>query len=237
MKKMLYLGAVLAALMVVPAARADYVMSINSYSAGGSSGVGVISFNGAGNFQFLNTKVPGGTNFQVGLVTGTGVTGDASGLLGVMTGTYTIGSITTNGSLQTASVSTSAGAKFIIHDGVGNDFTANLNFSQIQTNGHSDALNNLVASMNLTGLSYSGPNNDLTKLAAYNGGSLTVTFDFANSATLTTLATDPSHAPYQTGFSGQLTAVPAPASWLLMSLGTGLVGLFNVVRRRRLRVA
>jgi len=236
MKKMSYLGAVLVALLVVPAVRADYVMNLNNYtSLGGSSGVGIIQFNGAGNFQFLNTLTgTSGPNFLVGLVTGTGVTGDATGLSGMMTGTYTIGPITTSGSVQTASVSTSSGL-FTINDGAGHNFTANLSFSQIQTDGHIDGLNNLVATVNLTGLSYNGSNNDLKQLASYNGGSLTVTFDFANADTLTTLATGGS--TNETGFSGQLSAVPAPASWLLMSLGTGLMGLFGMVRRRRLQVA
>src|SRR5215471_19275794 len=72
-----------------------------------------ISFNGSGGFSFN----PGVGSFRV-------TSGNAAGLLGDISGTFNIGSITTSGGVSSAPVSGSS--QFVIHDAANNSLTGTL---------------------------------------------------------------------------------------------------------------
>jgi hypothetical protein len=172
----------------------------------------VISFNGAGQFTFA----PGTNNFEV-------TSGTASTLLGEITGTYTIGAITTLGSTSSAPVSGSG--TFVIHDGAF-DLVGNLIWMDISQTGTAGGLNTTGA-VNLTGVTYGGSNPDLVALkdntTAYN----VLTFQFVPAISLTTLATSTA----STSFSGTITTnVPDNGATIAM-LGMVIAGLAFVRRK------
>jgi len=179
-----------------PSAQAlDYASTVNSF----------ISFPGDTTFSFSPTA----DNFIV-------TTGTASGLSGEITGTFTIGTITTVGNVSTAPVTGTGG--FLVHDGAFT-FSASLvwiNVSQIGTGG----VLNLDGSVNLTGITYGGSNPDLMALAAAGSGLNALTFQFVPAVSLATLRNGP--GPYSTSFSGSV-AVPEPGSTALIVFGLGVL--------------
>jgi hypothetical protein len=96
-----------------------------------------------------------------------------SALLGEITGTYTIGTVTTTGPFSLAPVS-GTGA-FVVHDGAGFDLKSTLVWVEIDQLGGSGALNPFGV-VNMTGVTYSGSNPDL--LALRNAGSAQNIFTF-----------------------------------------------------------
>lgn len=170
------------------------VASINSVHGSGfnySCTVGSsITFPGDQTFSFS----PVTNNFQV-------TSGTASGLLGEMTGTFTIGTITTTiipgiGTMQTASVTGSG--TFVIHDGA---FTlsAVLTWVDVAQFG-SGAFLNTTGTVSLSGVTYNGSNADLLALATAGSGANVLSFQFAPTVTLDQLRDGP--GVQKTSFSG-----------------------------------
>jgi len=173
----------------------DYSSTVNSF----------ISFPGDTTFSFSPTA----DNFLV-------TTGSASGLLGEITGTFTIGTITTNGTVSTAPVTGTGG--FLIHDGA---FTlsASLVWINVSQNGTGGVLN-LDGSVNLTGITYGGSNPDLMALASAGSALNALSFQFVPVVSLATLRNGP--GPNSTSFSGSV-AVPEPGTAALIVLGLGVL--------------
>jgi hypothetical protein len=181
---------------------------------------GTFSFNpGSGGNQFAITTVGGGA-------------GDSVGDLGSMSGTFTIGTISSFLGVQTAPV-TGTGS-LTIHGG-GNDLTAALVWNTIATMG-AGGLINVNGALNLTSITYSGLQTDLLGLSSTGVGTETISFQFAGLTSLTDLTT--SGTSLDTSFSGSLSAVstgggaPVPDGGTTMALlGTGLVGVGGLRRR------
>lgn len=170
-----------------------------------------IAFNGSSQFTFSGPT----NNFRV-------TSGTATGLLGEITGLYTIGAITTSGTTSSAPVSGTG--TFVIHDG-SFDLSGSLSWIDISQTGTGDTLNT-VGSINLTGVTYSGVNADLLTLkndtAAYN----VLTFQFVPAVSLASLTTSSN----STSFSGSITSVPDGGTSLIL-LGLALSSL-AIVRRK-----
>ena len=192
----------LASLTNVQATGFDYSSTV------GSS----IMFPGDHTFSFS----PSATNFQV-------TSGTASGLLGEMTGTFTIGTITTTiipgiGTMQTASVTGSG--TFVIHDGAFT-FSAVLTWVDIAQLG-SGAVLNTTGTVSLTGITYGGSNPDLVALATAGSGANVLSFQFAPTASLEELRNGP--GPHKTSFSGSVATLPDGGSTLML-LGLAVAGI------------
>jgi hypothetical protein len=171
-----------------------------------------IIFPGDHSFSFS----PATSNFQV-------TSGTASGLLGEMTGAFTIGTITTTiipgiGMMQTASVSGSG--TFVIHDGA---FTlsAVLTWVDIAQLG-SGVVINTTGTVSLTGITYGGSNPDLLALATAGNGANVLSFQFAPTVSLEELRNGP--GAHKTSFSGSVTTVPDRGSTLML-LGLAVAGV------------
>jgi hypothetical protein len=171
-----------------------------------------ISFDGAGNFSFPNS----GT-FDFSIVGESGGSA-AGGLMGNISGNYSIGAISTVGSMESAPV-TGTGT-FSIFDG-STTFLAGLNWISLETTGTTSGTINETAAVNLTGISYSGTNADLMALAAPGSGIATVSFQFIPAQDLVTLKQTAENTSYSGTMAG--AAVPEPATLSLM--GIGLLGL------------
>ena len=188
-----FLGLVLTANLSAQAF--DYASAVNS----------TIVFPGDATFSFS----PEANNFLV-------TTGTAAGLSGEITGTFNIGTITTNGNVSTAPVTGTGG--FLVHDGA---FTlsASLVWIDIRQIGTLGALN-LAGSVNLTGITYGGSNPDLVALASAGSALNALSFQFVPAVSLAALRNGP--GPYSTTFSGSV-AVPEPGSAALIVFGLGVL--------------
>jgi hypothetical protein len=175
----------------------------------------VINFTTNSTFGFTSTN---GYQFSISSVIG-GL-GDSVNLDGYVApgGPFTIGSITTIGGLETAPV-TGMGTLHIT-DNAATDLTGTINWVSIATISVAGVLN-LSGQVNLTGITYTGANSDLSTLAAAAFGSDVVTFQFVPPQTLTQLTTTGG----RTSYSGSITSVPEPGTWVLVAMGTGL-GVF-----------
>ncbi len=168
-----------------------------------------IVFDGAGNFTFT-----GGKNFEI-------TTGDATGLLGTISGSFAIGA-----GVNQATV-TGAGS-FSIDDGAGSWFTADLAWVNISRTGTIGGLN-FNGAVNLSNFSYSGSDATLLSLLADGGAVNTLTFQFAGSGNLDSLR----NVAQRTSFSGTVTSVSVPDGGVTAALlGLALVGLSVAARRR-----
>ena len=175
---------------------------------------------GADGYQFHISDEQGGTGVALGL------DGSIIPSLGTV---FTYGPIVTviPGVLQTAAV-TPTGI-FAISDGTGN-LTGTVDLGTITTAVNSFGGINTSLNVNLTDLSYSGTNADLKELVSDQPGTLDVSFQFATPENLTTLA---GLSSFVTSFSGTVEEVPEPASWAMLLVGCGMLGLLG--RRRFLR--
>ena len=175
----------------------------------------VISFTSNSTFGFTSTN---GYQFSISSVAG-GV-GDSVGLDGFLSpgGPFTIGAITTNAGLQSAPVTGTS--TLHITDNATLDLTGAINWISIGTI-NTLGIINLNGQVNLTAITYTGTNSDLTALAAAGSATDVVTFQFVPAKDLTQLSTTGG----QTSYSGTITAVPEPGAWVLVAMGTGL-GVF-----------
>jgi len=179
-----------------------------------------VVFTGSGD-TFTFTPAPGADQFKIT----SGGTGVAVGLSGNLGGVFTIGAITSVGGVQSASV-TGSGA-LTIHDGLGNNLTGILTWDTISTFGTGGIIN-VNGVLNLSSLSYSGPNADLLALALPGVGVEAVSFQFAPGKTLTQLTAN--GAVNATSYSGTLMSVNPPPSvpdsgGTLVLLGISVLGL------------
>jgi hypothetical protein len=172
-----------------------------------------INFPGDGTFSIT----PSLNNFQV-------TSGTASGFMGEITGVFSIGTITTVGSLSSAPV-TGTGA-FDISDGTF-DLTGTLNWLDIQQIGTGNSLD-ILGQVNLTGITYGGTNPDLVALATVGSAIDTLSFQFTPAVSLSTLKNGP--GPNQTSFSGNVATVPDGGSTVGL-LGLALLGV-GFIRKR-----
>ncbi len=181
----------------------------------------VISFTSNSTFGFTSTN---GYQFSISSVAG-GI-GDSVGLDGYLApgGPFAIGPITTNGGLQSAPVTGTS--TLHITDNATLDLTGTINWIDIGTVSVLGIIN-LNGQVNLTAITYTGTNSDLTALAAAGSATDVVTFQFVPAKDLTQLSTTGG----QTSYSGSITAVPEPGAWVLVAMGTGL-GVFLRGRRQ-----
>jgi hypothetical protein len=196
-----------------------------------------IQFNGNGSsFQFDPSTSPvfggvfNGSQWLVG--SQTGGTGAAIGLLGLFNnGPFSYGPITTviNGSSvdESATVTGPTGG-LQINDGSGFDLTGNINWGELSTHNYLGGINATLA-VNITGLSYTGSNPDLTAIADGGSAAMDLTFQFAPGMSLADLTSG--SGPYQTSYSGSLaTVVPEPTSIGCLLLG---LGVLTIARRAK----
>ncbi|HWB10157.1 MAG TPA: PEP-CTERM sorting domain-containing protein [Pirellulales bacterium] len=183
-----------------------------------------LSFNGHnGTFSFT----PDGSGHEFVINNVSGGTGSALNLFGTISGTFTIGSISTVGGLSSAPVSGSG--VVTIADGLGNNFTADITMSSINKFG-SIGMINPTEVVNLSNLHYTGSNSDLQSLTS--GLNPTALLGFFNSHTLAQLKSG--GQTVNTGFSGSLSAVvPEPGSMVLALAAAPALGGFWFSRRRR----
>jgi hypothetical protein len=173
-----------------------------------------------GNSTFTFTAVAG-KNFTV---TNDTLAGDALGLQGLISGTYTIGAVTTASGTSSAAV-TGAGS-FKIFDGI-NTFSATLQWLDISQTGTGSTLNT-TGTANLTGITYAGTKASLIDLmSAASGAANSLTFQFNPAIALSAMKT----SKKTTSFSGTVTALPEGGETLVM-LGLGLSALAFVRRKR-----
>ncbi len=182
-----------------------------------------IQFNGSAHSFQLNNNLAG-QQWQIGYVEG-GVgegNGGAWDLYGWFTGgPWSYGSVTVNGALQTATVTTPGGS-FKIADGTGQFAVGNVSWVQVATLSKAGGVINADAAVNMTGLSYAGENPDLLSLVNSGLGSITLSFQFNPGKTLSQL--NSGSGPYLTSYSGSLAPVPIPEAGTVLA-GLGAVGL------------
>lgn len=186
---------------------------------------GFVDFSGASQFSFVNATsgVNAGYSFDVNGASAS-LPGDSIGDVGNMSGTYTIGTITTTGPIQSAPV-TGSGTLTIFDGSV--DLTGTLVWNNIATMGTGSTLN-VSGELNLTSVTYSGVQVDLKTFAAAGALSDTVDFTFNPAETLTQLATTSS--PLKTSFSGTITTVPDSAMTIEL-LGGAFLAIAGLRRK------
>ena len=210
-------------------------LSLNFSSISGST----IQFNGtADSFQFNAAVSPAGPGYQWQIGNETGGTGSAIGLFGgVYNGPFSYGPISsaTVGpfTIDTANVLGPLGA-LSINDGLGSlpaDYlTGSVNWIQIDT---VDSIGGINAALvvNVTGLTYSGPNTDLSTLVAEGPASMNLSFQFSPGMTLSQLSEGT--GSHITSYSGSVSVVPEPSSATFILMGMGaLVCSWRFMQKR-----
>jgi hypothetical protein len=182
-----------------------------------------LQFVGTGNqFSFVNSTTDPGYSFAVSASDGVG---DSIGLLGTVSGSFTIG--TPSGGFGFEGASVSGTGVLSINDGFGFNLTGLIQWNSIFTLNTSGGANDL-GSLNLFGMNYGGANQDLIALAADLGGIGVATFQFGfiPAKNLTLLTTD--GQVNSTTFTGDLQAdvalLPDGGATIGM-LGFGLLAL------------
>jgi len=174
----------------------------------------VINFTTNSTFGFTSTN-----GYQFSISSSDGVQ-DAVGLDGYVSpgGPFTIGTIQTFGSTETAPVTGSG----ILHitDANALDLTGSIEWDTITTVS-GGAVTEITGELNLTAIAYAGSNSDLNALKAASTATDDITLQFNPAETLTQLASSGG----QTAYSGTIFAVPEPGTWMLVAMGTCL-GVF-----------
>jgi len=180
-----------------------------------------ISFYGAPNTFVFEPEIPGLYDF---VLTSGGTDPSTAGLMGSITGAFTIGAISTPfPGLQTAPVTGSG--KLSVTDASGYQLTTNLQWYDISTYYGFGGINTL-GNANLTDITYGGTNTDLLDLFTAGLGSTVVSFQFMPGKSLSELTAGT--GKYSTSYSG---SVPEPGT--IMLFGTGLLGLAALSLRKR----
>ena len=176
---------------------------------------GLIVFPGDSTFHFT-----AGDNLQI-------VTGTASGFLGSVQGTFTIGPVTVliPGLVERADVS--GFGTFTIHDPANGDLTSTIEWLTIGQIGGSGALN-FQANVNMTNITYSGTNPDLVALATAGSAVNVLSFQFTTAIPLTVLANH-TGGDITNSFSGTIVSVPDGGATVML-LGAAL-GVLGIARR------
>ncbi len=185
-----------------------------------------IDFSGLSAIQFKNST------FQIagnGSTIVTSSTGDNANLDfgSLSTGPFSIGFISTSQGNQSATVFTAPGTMISFNDGVGGTLSGYLNWGTITTYGNSGVGGISDGLMvNVYGLTYSGSAQTLlTQFANAGVATLNLSFQFPKPYTLTDLAN--SQTWVGTSYSGSLTAVPEPTTFVAGLGALGMLGLFG----------
>lgn len=180
-----------------------------------------ISFYGASDTFAFEPEVPGLYDF---VLTSGGSDPGTAGLMGNITGAFTIGAISSPfPRLQTAPV-TGSGSLSVM-DASGYQLTSNLQWYDISTFYGIGGVNTM-GNANLTDITYGGTNTDLLGLFTAGMGSTVVSFQFMPGRSLSDLTAG--SGKYSTSYSG---SVPEPGT--IMLFGTGLLGLAALSLRKR----
>jgi len=176
----------------------------------------VISFDTNSTFGFTSTN---GYQFSISSSDGAG---DAVNLDGYVSpgGSFTIGTIQTFGSTETAPVTGSS--TLHITDTSALDLTGSIEWDTITTVS-GGAVTEITGELNLTAIAYGGANSDLSALKAAGAGTDDITLHFSPAETLTQLTS----AGGQSSYSGTIYAVPEPGTWVLAAIGTCLAALLR----------
>jgi hypothetical protein len=190
-----------------------------------SLGTSQIAFGGSsGSIQFL----PDSSGYDFQIVDSPGLPG-LVGLDGNITGTFSIGTITSIPSFQFQDAPVSGSGTLSISDG-SSLFTAAISWDDVDTFGSSGALNT-SGLPNLSDFSYSGSNAALQELADGSGGEATASFQFVPSESLSQL--DSGDVQQETSYSGTvMVAVPESANTGPL-VGAALIVLVLAARLRR----
>lgn len=192
------------------------------------TGTSKISFGGDSTFNF--TPNAAGHYFQVNDTQNGADKSDtansAVGLMGDLTGTFTIGPVSNVPGGETATVTGLGNLSIFDGSTPANAFTATVDWKSIKTVDAFGGLNYL-ADVNLSNFSYGGTNADLLSLLNSGAGIVTATFQFTTPTLLDTLVS--THTT--TSYSGSIAATPEPGFYGLTALG--LASLTFVIRRRR----
>jgi hypothetical protein len=151
-----------------------------------------INFNGDGTFNFPNAT--SGNSFQTDV-------GDA----GNISGTYTIGTVSTVFSVSSASVTGSGTLTIVDQNHV--SLTGAVDWKDVTQVGTAGALN-INGELNLSSIVYSGTEADLLALKNAGQGSAVVSFQFTPSVSLADLKATKN----STSFSGSIGIVPEPST-------------------------
>jgi hypothetical protein len=196
MKKLLLTGLLTLAMgLAAQAVSFNYSSTVNS----------LITFDGASHFTFA----PAANNFSVS-------TGTAAGLLGEITGNFTIGIVSGSSAPVTGT------GTFVIHDGAFT-FTATLVWNNIAQLGTINGLNT-IGNANLTAITYGGSNADLLAIKNAGVGKNNFSFQFGSATTVDTLKTSST----STSFSG--TIATPDGSTTVVLLGFALAGMATLRR-------
>ncbi len=203
------------ALLAVPAM--SHALSFSFVSEPGTPAA-LIRFDGGPTKTITFVDASNGFDFVIG-----GPSNPAlNGLKGNIGGTFSVGTITVSGGLETAPV-TGTGS-FSIFDGV-NTLTADLTWQNVFTFGTQSGLN-VNGVTNLSNISYSGSNAGLIEFVNSNSHTLTLSTQFVPGKTLTQLMAN--GALNTNSYSGTFNAVPEPATLAILGVGAAAV-----IRRRR----
>jgi hypothetical protein len=159
------------------------------------------------------------------------------GLDGYLTNvdSFAIGTITTNlngGGFILESAPVFGSATLHITDASSNDLTGTIQWIGITTlgaGGGSEGTLDLQGSVNFTNITYGGANSDLNALASAGAASDVITFQFTPGKTIDQLA----GAGGTSSYSGVITAVPEPSTWVLVAMGTGFAAFLRGRRQAR----
>jgi hypothetical protein len=171
----------------------------------------VIDFATNSTFGFTSTN-----GYQFSISSSDGVE-DSVGLDGYVSpgGPFTIGTIQTFGTTETAPV-TGSGTLHIT-DASALDLTGSIEWDTITTVS-GGAVTEITGELNLTDIAYSGANSDLSALKAAGDATDDITLHFNPAQTLSQLVS----VGGQTAYSGTIFAVPEPGTWILVAMGTCL---------------
>lgn len=204
---------------------ASSALATNEFDYSGLVGAD-INFTGGGQFDFTPT-----TSFKI---TATDLTGSADNLQGGMSGTYTMGAITTIAPGVTSAPVTGSGG-FFINDGLGHMLTGTLSWLNIEQVGTGTTANYL-ASVNLTSLSYSGVNADLLTLAGQSSVIDTLNFTFVPSESLAQMEAGGLATSFSGSINGTTPVTPPPpmvpdGGMTVALMGGALVALGGLRRK------